>query len=116
MATKVESYQSNDGKLFPSELEAVRHEVLTALLKAVPDIKDRWPLISGNVDAIALALQPLATLIEGMPVSVEENHPEPPVAETTLTPDHGELAGLCDCSAGMNGSADHAILCPAHRG
>ena len=29
--------------------------------------------------------------------------------------DHGELAGLCDCSAGMSGSDDHSQTCPAFR-
>lgn len=148
MATKVESFQSFDGKYFPDELSAVRHEVLIRLADAVPDLKDRWSVIQNNVDAISRALQPLAILLP-------ENHPEVP-EKTTLRPsdkprwntcagwgarpacdmcplsfepdavvpdcfvppvavDHGELAGTCDCSAGMNGANDHARSCPSYK-
>ena len=111
MATKIESYQTTDGKFFPDEISAVRHEVLTDLLAKVPALKDRWTVIESNVETISRALQPLAAILpENHPEAPAENHPEPPVAV-----DHGELAGLCDCSAGMNGADDHAISCPAHR-
>lgn len=150
MATKVESFQSFDGKYFPDELSAVRHEVLIRLADAVPDLKDRWSVIQNNVDAISRALQPLAILLpENHPEAPAENHPEvvvttlrercgavqrsdqmvcagcnltwdvndpvPPACKPPVAVDHGELAGTCDCSAGMNGANDHARSCPSYK-
>ncbi len=70
MPIKVETYQSEDGKFHATELEAIRHEALNALGLAVPEIRDRWPLVTANIDKIAGSLQHLAAYLA-------ENHPEP---------------------------------------
>lgn len=106
MPIKVESYQSADGKFHATEIAAVRHEVLTALWQAVPELKDRKLLIENNIDRISEILQPLAAL-------QPKNHPDPS-AETTLEP---EDRGGCDCSANMAGNGgEHHPTCPLFRG
>lgn len=92
MPIKVETYQSEDGKFHATELEAIRHEALNALGLAVPEIRDRWPLVTANIDKIAGALQHLAA-------HLAENHPEPS-AQTTLEPEDTP----CDCAALMAGN------------
>lgn len=37
-----------------------------------------------------------------------------PVCVSADPPDHGELAGTCDCSAGYSGASDHARSCPSY--
>lgn len=76
MPVKVESYRSVDGKFHATEIEAVRHEVLTALWLAVPELRDRKQLVENNIDRISEILQPLAGL-------QPKNHPQLPL-ETTL--------------------------------
>lgn len=76
MPVKVEAYQSTDGKFYATEIEAVRHEVMTALWKAVPELGDRRMLVENNLDTLAEILQPLAAILP-------KNHPEV-VGKTTL--------------------------------
>lgn len=111
MAMKVESYKSNSGKLFLTEEAAVRHDAIEMLIEAVPELALIRPKIEANLNAIAAATAQVHTLRS-------KNHPEVRL-ETTLKPpvavDHGELAGTCDCSAGMSGASDHARSCPSYR-
>lgn len=112
MGKKVESYQSDDGKLFATEREMVMHEIDITLRKEFPALKIGLGAISQNADRLLEILQPLASC-------PPKNHPAE-VAQTTLEPpvavDHGELVGTCDCSAGMNGASDHAPTCPSFKG
>lgn len=105
MPKKVETYQSeNDGKFHATEIACVRHEVLAALWEGVPELRDRKLLVEANIDKIARILHPLGSHIP----EPEGTHAEGPI-------DHGELAGTCDCSAGMNGANDHARSCPSFK-
>lgn len=111
MAMKVESYKSNSGRLFLTEEAAVRHDAMELLIEAVPELALIRPRIEANLNAIAEATAQVHSLRL-------KNHPEVP-AETTLKPpvavDHGELAGTCDCSAGIGGASDHHPTCPSFR-
>lgn len=61
MGKKVESFQSNDGVLFGSEYEMLRHEATTALVEEFPQLKMQIPFIMQNVDRIAEILQPIGS-------------------------------------------------------
>lgn len=140
MPIKVESYQSEDGKFHATEIEAVRHEVLNALWLAVPMLRDRKMIVEEHIDKIAELLQPLAAIV---PKNHPEESGKTTLSSTgclavqhsdqmlcavcnltwdtndsarpacRVPQDHGELAGLCDCSAGMNGADSHHPSCPA---
>lgn len=104
MGKKVESYLSEDGKLFRTEREMVLHEIDVAVRKEFPALKIGLGQIALNADRLLEILQPLANLqTKNHPEVKPENHP---------ATDHGELAGLCDCSAGFSGADDHAVSCP----
>lgn len=102
MIKKVESYQASGGKLFLSEENAIRHEVMERLCQVMPEFQMIRVRLEGQLDAIAAAVGPM--------VAFRARVPSPPPVE-----DHGELAGTCDCSAGMNGASDHARSCPSHK-
>lgn len=78
MGKKVESYESDDGKLFRTEREMVLHEIDITVRKEFPALKIGLGAISQNADRLLEILQPLAGL-------QPENHPEVP-AQTTLEP------------------------------
>lgn len=111
MGTKVESYRADDGTLFATEREMVMHEISVTLRKEFPALKIQLGAIVHSADRLLEILLPLA----GCP---PKNHPQSE-AQTTLEPpvavDHGELAGTCDCAAGMNGSPrHHHRTCPSY--
>lgn len=164
MATKVESYKSDSGRLFLTEEAAVRHDAMERIIEAVPELALIRLRIEGNLDAIAQATAPLVSLkaknhpetqpkttlrpsdkprwnacqplqevefttvrarctavqmsdsmvCENCNLTWDVNDPFPPACKPVAV-DHGELAGTCDCSAGMSGASDHARSCPSHR-
>ena len=106
MGKKVESYLSDDGKLFTSERDMVLHEIEIALGEEFPELRVQMPLIMKSIDRITAIVQPLHILHM-------KNHPEAP-EETTR--DWGELAGTCDCSASLSGnSGPHHPTCPSYK-
>ncbi|MBP53134.1 MAG: hypothetical protein CMG88_03640 [Marinobacter sp.] len=134
MVKKVESFTTYDGKVFLSEEAAVRHESLQRLCEIIPEFQMVRPRIEEQLDAVASAMGPM--------VAFRARVPSKPVVSGSLRPvsecphyvvcprpecdeagycqaapaaDHGELAGTCDCSAGMNGADDHAPTCPSYR-
>lgn len=104
MVEKVPAFRANSGKLFLSEEAAVRSEAIERLCEIIPEFALIRPRIESNLDAISQATASLVSF-------KAKNHPEP--APENHPADHGELAGLCDCSAGMNGASDHHPSCPA---
>ena len=78
MGKKVESYESDDGKLFKTEREMVLHEIDMTVRKEFPALKIGLGAISQNADRLLEILQPLAAC-------QPKNHPEVP-AQTTLEP------------------------------
>ena len=78
MATKVESYKSDSGRLFLTEEAAVRHDAMERIIEAVPELALIRLRIEGNLDAIAQATAPLVSL-------KAKNHPEAQ-PKTTLRP------------------------------
>lgn len=71
-----------------------------------PSDKPRWNTCAGSGARPACDMCP------------QSFGPDAVVPDCFVSPvavDHGELAGTCDCSAGMNGADDHAITCPSHR-
>lgn len=136
MGKMIQSYQSDDGQIFATELEMLAHEAKIALTEEFPQLKVSIPAIMQHSERISTILEPLAAYYR-------RNHPETAEPETTLEhtvfgasgkpkwdtcqpvpgvyeniqvpADHGELAGLCDCSAGMNGDTRHSLDCPAYR-
>lgn len=76
MGIKVESWQSNDGKLFKGEEDMLRHEINVSLTEEFPNLKVCIPQLMLNVGRITEILEPLATYYR-------ENHPET-APETTL--------------------------------
>lgn len=107
MGKKVESYQSDDGKLFPTEEAMLLHEANIALSEEFPALKMSVPVIMTNAKRISALLEPLASFYA-------KNHPEP-AAQTTLNRTTAmQRAGLlvdpdredtpCDCAALMAGN------------
>lgn len=92
MGKKVESYQSDDGKLFPTEEAMLLHEANIALSEEFPALKMSVPVIMTNAKRISALLEPLASFYA-------KNHPEPS-AQTTLEPEDTP----CDCAALMAGN------------
>ncbi len=78
MGKKVESYQSDDGKLFKTEEAMLLHEAQIALTEGFPTLKINVPFIMENAERISALLEPLASYYR-------KNHPEPS-AQTTLKP------------------------------
>lgn len=70
MGNKVESYESEDGKLFRTEREMVLHEIDLAVRREFPALKIGLGQIALNADRLLEILLPLAGL-------QEKNHPEP---------------------------------------
>lgn len=116
MGKKVESYQSNDGKLFGNERDMLLHEAEIALTEEFPQLRVSIPVIMKNANRIAEIM-----------AAIGSHTPEPEgthtIVQTTRAEDGShyisgwdELAGTCDCSAGMNGASDHAPSCPSFKG
>lgn len=105
MVKKVESFTTYDGKVFLSEEAAVRHESLQRLCEIIPEFQMVRPRIEEQLDAVASAMGPMVAFRARVPS-------KPPIGDPI---DHGELAGTCDCSAGMSGAPDHAPSCPSYR-
>jgi len=78
MGKKVESYESDDGKLFKTEREMVLHEIDMTVRKEFPALKIGLGAISHNADRLLEILQPLASC-------PPKNHPAKE-AQTTLGP------------------------------
>lgn len=78
MGKKVESYQSDDGKLFLNERDMVLHEIDITVRKEFPALKIGLGAIAQNADRLLEILQPLAAC-------PPKNHPAE-VAQTTLGP------------------------------
>jgi len=95
MATLTPMYKAKDGKPFDTEIEAVKHEAITDLMEAVPALKISQVILMAHAREIAVAFKPLGDLIERDAVPAEENHPEPPVAETTLKPSDKQRWAVC---------------------
>lgn len=113
MAKKVESYQSNSGRLFLTEENAVRHDAMERLCEIMPEFQMIRTRLEGNLDAMVSALAPMVDLKrrKTTPETTPETTLKPPVAV-----DHGELAGTCDCSASMSGNGGpHHPTCPSYR-
>jgi hypothetical protein len=121
MGKKVESYQSDDGKLFKTEEAMLLHEAQSALTEEFPTLKINVPFIMENAERISALLEPLASYYR-------KNHPAA-TPETTLSrttamqragllvdPDSEDDDYGCDCGALLSGNAgsDHLISCPAH--
>ena len=52
----------------------------------------------------------------GCNLTWDVNDPLPPACKPPVAVDHGELAGTCDCAAGMNGDPrHHHRTCPSYR-
>lgn len=128
MVTKIEGYKAHDGRIFLSEEAAVRHESLERLCEIIPEFQMIRPRLEAQLDAVATAMGPMLDFRRRVP------SPGPIVDPSACTcqrypthcandcplhgleeEDHGELAGTCDCSAGMNGASDHARSCPSYR-
>ncbi len=78
MGKKVESYESEDGKLFRTEREMVLHEIDLAVRREFPALKIGLGQIALNADRLLEILLPLAGLQEkNHPEAQPENHPEP---------------------------------------
>lgn len=107
MVKKVESFISHDGKIFLNEEAAVRHECLQRLCEIIPEFQMVRPRIEAQLDAVATAMGPMVAYRARVPS-------KGPIVDPSVA-DHGELAGTCDCSAGMNGASDHARSCPSYR-
>lgn len=144
MGKKVESYQSDDGKLFKTEEAMLLHEAQIALTEEFPTLKINVPFIMENAERISALLELLASYYA-------KNHPAV-VPETTLTtlraaceavqksdsmvcmncdqawdmndpfppackPPVAEDRGGCDCSASLAGNGGpHHPTCPMWRG
>lgn len=105
MGKKVESYQSDDGKLFPTEEAMLLHEANIALSEEFPALKMSVPVIMTNAKRISALLEPLASYYA-------KNHPEPAekttlehrLADGTRLPDVEVEDTPCDCAALMAGN------------
>lgn len=76
MGKKVNSYQSDDGVLFPDERSMVLHEIEVALTEEFPRLRIQIGDIMASVDRISEIVSPLIVLRQ-------KNHPEPQ-PKTTL--------------------------------
>lgn len=132
MGKMIESWQSDDGKLFTSERDMVEHEALVALFELVPLLKDREAAIRSNINVLARVLKPLGDLQlaerDELTPATDESKPSPAVPRRCSLPECGALLadngenqtveddGGCDCGALLagNGGAKHLISCPAH--
>lgn len=126
MVKKVESFVSHDGKIFLNEEAAVRHECLQRLCEIIPEFQMVRPRIEAQLDAVASAMGPMVAYRARVPSKGPIVDPSACTCQRYPThcandcplhglEDHGELAGTCDCSAGMNGASDHARSCPSYR-
>lgn len=106
MGKKVESYESDDGRLFKTEREMVLHEIDITVRKEFPALKIGLGAISQNADRLLEILQPLAAC-------PPKNHPEVP-AQTTLGPPVAEEPD-CTCGVSMNTPRNHHRTCPVYR-
>lgn len=94
---------SRTNKLYLDEVGGTKEEVMADLLHILPELTMIRERVWGNLDAIAQAVGPILALNARVP-----SEPEGPI-------DHGELAGTCDCAAGMNGSPrHHHRTCPSY--
>jgi len=126
MVEQVQRYRAQDGREFATEEAALMHEAVERMVEALPELRMIETRLRANLPAFADSLGRLASFRA-------KNHPEAP-GKTTLKPsqrdrwtacsgtapapvavDHGELAGTCDCSAGMNGDRHHHRTCPSYR-
>lgn len=105
MGKQVESWQSDDGKLFSSQEDMVRHEITVALTEEFPQLKVQIPFIMAKADRFAKIMAKMAPFIK-------KDHPSGP----GKPPSEAEDRGGCDCSALLSGnSGPHAPTCPMHR-
>lgn len=110
MPQKVETYQSNDGKLFAIEADAVKHEALVALFEMVPDLKDRINVVEKHVGNMADALYELAVYRRSEKMLAKHS------SLLDGPADDNEDPGGCDCAAAMAGNGPpHHPTCPMHR-
>lgn len=107
MVEKITSFKSKQGRLFLSEEAAVRSEVLENLCEIIPEFQMIRPRLEAQLDAVATAVGPMLDFRRRVPS-------KGPIVDPSAV-DHGELAGTCDCSAGMSGASDHARSCPSYR-
>lgn len=116
MVEKFNGFKSKQGGLFLSE-------VLENLCEIIPEFQMVRPRLEANLDAIAAAVGPMLDFRRRVPspgpIGCCVNTPRGQDHHTDCPShpdyDHGELAGTCDCSAGMNGASDHARSCPSYR-
>lgn len=109
MGKKVESYESEDGKLFRTEREMVLYEIDLAVRREFPALKIGLGQIALNADRLLEILLPLAGL-------QDKNHPE---AQPENHPDNHALSrsGLmqCNCaSLGQTNPRHHHRSCPIY--
>lgn len=95
MGKKVESYESEDGKLFRTEREMILHEIDLAVRKEFPALKIGLGQIALNADRLLEILLPLAALQEkNHPETQPENHPEPVRSIATACRSDGKVFPL----------------------
>ena len=136
MAEKIESWRSDDGLIWPTQMECVTHEVAKDLFARVPGLKDRDAIVRQNLDSIAKALLPYCDLFfRPDRESIEQYHAriDPPLAPARTTelisaenhpdipaenhPDdfswHNSEDVGCDCGALLagNSGAPHTDTC-----
>jgi hypothetical protein len=105
LVEKFNGYKSMQGGLFLTEEAAIRHEVLESLCEIIPEFQMVRPRLEANLRAIAVAVGPMLDYTRRVPS-------KGPIVDPSVV-GHGELAGTCDCAAGMNGADDHAVSCPS---
>lgn len=71
MGKQVESWQSDDGKLFSSQEDMVRHEITVALTEEFPQLKVQIPFIMAKADRFAKIMAKMAPFIK-------KDHPSGP--------------------------------------
>lgn len=105
MVEKVIRFVAFDGRDFIHEESALRYEAVERMIAAVPELVLIRGKLETNLNQIAAAVEPLARF-KG------KTTPEP---DPETTPDFGELAGTCDCSASMSGNGPpHHPSCPSY--
>lgn len=127
MGTRIDSWRSEDGLIWSSEIECTTHECLKAVFGSIPALMDRQAIIRGNVELIALSLAPLARLLAlpaepvadmldlvmadpalVYPAPSEESKTKSPEYHPEAEPEnHPEDEG-CDCGALMAGNEGSA--------
>lgn len=124
MVKKVESFVAHDGRIFLSEEAAVRYEAVERLCEVIPEFAMVRPRLEASLDAVASAMGPMvayrARVPSKGPIGCCVNTPRGQDHHTDCPShpdyDHAELAGTCDCAAGMNGSPyHHHRTCPSYR-